>query len=354
MNNGLWSGRRVLVTGHTGFKGAWLSLWLEQMGATVFGIALPPPDGGAYVALRPTLEAECHCDIRDRERVFSLLDEWRPEIVFHLAAQALVPEGYRDPIGTFEINVTGTVNVISAGVAAGARAVVVVTSDKVYANDGSGRAFTESDPLGGHDPYSASKACADIAARSMRSLAESAGTVIAVARAGNVIGGGDVAADRLLPDAWRAVSADRPLRLRHPDAVRPWQFVLEPLLGYLLLADRLLTDPAGAPEAVNLGPALSSCRPVREVVERAFEQFGQGSWKPANENHPPEAALLHLDAALAKRTLGWYPLVDLEAAVEQTLEWWRTSAAGGDLRMLAVSQLTDLERLNVPSQPRSW
>ena len=276
----------------------------------------------------------------DREQLFALMDAWRPEIVFHLAAQALVPDGYRDPIGTFETNVSGTVNVVSAAVLAGAHAVVVVTSDKVYANDGSGRAFTESDPLGSRDPYSASKACADIAARSLRSLPGSEGTALAVARAGNVIGGGDVAADRLLPDAWRAVVSDTPLQLRNPDAVRPWQFVLEPLLGYLLLGEELLTRPEAAPEAVNFGPPLASCRPVSEVVELAFERFGHGSWERAGGDNPPEAALLRLDATLAERTLGWSPpLPCLESAVEQTVEWWQTAADGGDLRALALSQL---------------
>ena len=332
----------MLVTGHTGFKGAWLSLWLERLGARTFGVALAPPDGGAYEALRPCFEAQARCDIRDRERVVALTDEWQPEIVFHLAAQALVPDGYRDPVGTFETNVSGTVNVVSAAVAAGARAVVVVTSDKVYANDGSGRAFTESDPLGGHDPYSASKACADIAARSLRSSPASAGTAIAVARAGNVIGGGDVAPDRLLADAHRAVSAHQPLRLRNPHAVRPWQFVLEPLLGYLLLGEQLLTQPDTAPEAVNFGPHLASCRPVREVVELAFARFGEGSWEPAAGDHPPEAELLRLDATFAQQTLGWSPQFDLERAVEQTVTWWQTADAGGDLRMLAISQLDNM------------
>jgi CDP-glucose 4,6-dehydratase len=335
-----WRGRRVLVTGHTGFKGAWLALWLEHLGATTFGIALPAPVGGAFRALTPKLEAEVHADIRDRERMFAVIEEWRPDVVFHLAAQALVPDGYRDPVGTFETNVSGTVNVVSAAAAAGVAAVVVVTSDKVYANDGSGRAFTESDPLGGHDPYSASKACADIAARSLRTMPANDGTALAVARAGNVIGGGDVAPDRLLPDAWRALVADTPLLLRNPDAVRPWQFVLEPLLGYLLLGERLLTHADAAPEAVNFGPRLASCRPVGEVVDLAYQRYGQGSWKRTDEDHPPEATLLRLDATLAEDALGWSPsLTGLDDAVELTVDWWRTEAAGGDLRALASAQL---------------
>lgn len=345
MNEGLWRGRRVLVTGHTGFKGSWLSLWLEQLGATAFGLALPPPDGGAHEALHPKLQAEQHCDIRDRDRIFALIAAWQPEVVFHLAAQALVPESYRDPVTTFETNVAGTINVVAAAVASGARAVVVVTSDKVYANDDAGRAFVESDSLGGHDPYSASKACADIATRSLRSITQPDETAIAVARAGNVIGGGDVSADRLLPDAWRAATSGRPLRLRCPDGVRPWQFVLEPLRGYLLLAEQLLTDASAAPEAVNFGPRLSSCRPVREVVELTFERFGRGVWEPAEGPQPAEAALLHLDVTLAQRVLGWAPVLDLEAAVDRTVRWWATASASGDLRQLAIAQINELTLL---------
>lgn len=346
MNTELWHGRRVLVTGHTGFKGAWLSLWLESLGAEVFGLSLPPyDDQGAVTALHPGFAAETYCDIRDRRTTAAHFMTWRPEVVFHLAAQALVLAGYEDPIGTYETNVLGTVNVLSASVDAGVGEVVVVTSDKVYANDGSGRMFSETDPLGGTDPYSASKACADIAAQSWRSLAKSGDTAIGIARAGNVIGGGDTSQDRLLPDIWRAVQSGIPLQLRKPDAVRPWQFVLEPLRGYLLLAERLISDPAATPTAVNFGPTSASCRSVREVVELTLERIGRRTWTAVTASQPEEATLLSLDSALAERLLGWRPVLDLETAIDWTVGWWQESTSNGDLRALAERQVADYSAL---------
>lgn len=339
-----WCGRRVLVTGHTGFKGAWLSLWLERLGATVSGLALLPSDPAAAIhALAPRLNQDLETDIRDREGLAQAVDDIRPEIVFHLAAQALVPASYRDPIGTYETNVLGTVNVLAASIDAGVKAVVVITSDKVYANDDSGRAFVETDMLGGRDPYSASKACADLAAQSWRTLPEAGGTAIAIARAGNVIGGGDVAPERLLPDVHRALLAQKPVVLRRPEAVRPWQFVLEPLSGYLSLGARLLTAPILAPVAVNLGPALVSCRAVHEVVNLAHRVWGGGSWLPAEGNQPAEAPLLTLDSTLAANSLEWRPRLDLETAVEWTVGWWRAAAFGDDLRTLALDQISAYE-----------
>ncbi|MEX2293221.1 MAG: CDP-glucose 4,6-dehydratase [Acidimicrobiales bacterium] len=346
MGASFWNGRRVLVTGHTGFKGAWLSLWLERLGADVYGLGLAPAgSGGAYEALSKPTGGEALFDIRNRERVRAEMEGWRPEVVFHLAAQALVRAGYQDPIGTYETNVLGTVNTLAAAAAAGAQAVVVATSDKVYANDGSGRAFKEADPLGGRDPYSSSKACADLAAQAWRCLEESAGTAIGVARAGNVIGGGDEAEDRLLPDAWRAVQAGQALQLRHPDSVRPWQFVLDPLLGYLLMAERLVSDPSNTPPVVNFGPDLASCRPVREVVDLAYAGLGRGSWQIEEGSHPEEAAILRLDASRAEQALGWKPRLDLVAAVEWTVAWWRGDLAGDDLRGLAMDQIAAYESL---------
>lgn len=348
MNTGLWHGRRVLVTGHTGFKGAWLALWLERLGAEVFGLSLPPyDDHGAITALHPGFAAEAYCDIRDRRALVAYFMTWRPEVVFHLAAQALVLASYHDPIGTYETNVLGTVNVLSASVDASVGEVVVVTSDKVYANDGSGKVFSEADPLGGDDPYSASKACADIVAQSWHSVTRSGGTAIGVARAGNVIGGGDVARNRLLPDAWRAVQLGVPLQLRNPDAVRPWQFVLEPLRGYLLLAERMMLHPAETPTAVNFGPDGASCRSVREVVELVFERFGEGTWTPGTASQPQEAALLSLDSALAERSLGWRPSLDLEMAIDWTVAWWQESSSRGNLRALAERQLDDYRTLTI-------
>lgn len=348
MNEELWKGRRVLVTGHTGFKGAWLALWLERLGAEVLGLSLPPSDDqGAFRALRPKLAAEAYCDVGDRAAVAAKVKEWRPEVVFHLAAQALVMAGHDDPVGTYETNVLGTVNVLAASTDVGVRGVVVVTSDKVYANNGSGKAFTEADPLGGDDPYSGSKACADLAARSWHSRAGRAGMTIAVARSGNVIGGGDLAENRLLPDAWRAIQSGVPLQVRNPDSVRPWQFVLEPLRGYLLLAERLLEFPDKTPRALNFGPTDDSCRPVREVVELVLGRYGEGTWVNCMTNQPREAVLLHLDPRLAGQSIGWRPCLGLEAAIDWTLEWWRTMSAGGALRSLAERQLDDYHALTI-------
>lgn len=334
-----WSGRRVLITGHTGFKGAWLAFWLEQLGAVVSGIALPASDPeSAYQVLRPRLESDVHIDIRDRASFTRAVTATRPEVVFHLAAQALVPASYRDPVGTYETNVLGTVNVLSAAVDAGARAVVVVTSDKVYANDGSGRAYKEEDALGGVDPYSASKACADLATQSWRALVADSLTRIAIARAGNVMGGGDTSADRLLPDVHRALGAGEPVVLRRPDAVRPWQFVVEPLRGYLLLAQQILTEQQ-APAAVNFGPSIASCRPVKDVVGHILELWGSGRWIAARGEAFPEAALLRLDSSLAERCLGWTPHLELTEAITFTVDWWRAARTGADLRQLAISQI---------------
>lgn len=341
-----WCRRRVLITGHTGFKGAWLALWLERLGAAVSGVSLPAENPNAAIhALRPRLDTDAHVDIRDREALANAVREARPEVVFHLAAQAHVPAGYRDPIGTYESNVLGTVNVLAAAVDAGTRAVVVVTSDKVYANDGSGRLFTEQDALGGTDPYSASKACADIASQSWRALVAATPTSIAVARAGNVIGGGDTAADRLFPDVHRALVTGEAVLLRRPDAVRPWQFVLEPLCGYLLLAQRLLVAGEEAPVAVNFGPSPASCRPVKEVVELALGFWGTGSWTSPEGQHLHEASLLRLDSTLAERCLSWKPKLGLRDAVSLTVDWWHAAALGQELRSLALAQIAAFERV---------
>lgn len=346
MNKLLWRDCRVLVTGHTGFKGAWLALWLERLGAEVFGLSLPPSDEqGAFMALRPKLAAEAYCDVRDHSAVAAKVNGWRPDFVFHLAAQALVLVGHDDPVATYETNVMGTVNVLSAATAARVRGAVVVTSDKVYANDGSGTAFTETDPLGGDDPYSGSKACADLVARSWHSQTGIPEMKIAVARAGNVIGGGDVAENRLLPDAWRSIQLGVPLQIRNPDAIRPWQFVLEPLRGYLLLAERLIMSRNEVPKAINFGPTDDSCRPVREVVARVLKQYGKGTWLLGVKDQPAEATLLRLDSGLAGQSLGWRPYLALEDAIDWTLEWWRTASAGGDLRLLAERQLDDYQAL---------
>ncbi len=321
-----WSGRRVLLTGHSGFKGAWLALWLARLGARVHGIALPPEtpagsESGAFLTLAPTLASSDWIDLADRAQLRARVADIAPEIVFHLAAQALVRQSYRDPVGTFATNVQGTAHVLEATI--GAEAVVVVTSDKVYANDDSGQAFVETDRLGGKDPYSASKAACEILVASWR--AAHPATPLATARAGNVIGGGDVSADRLLPDLARALRAGEPLRLRNPEATRPWQHVIEPLAGYLALAQHLATG--GTTPALNFGPSIDGVWSVRQVVELALAAAGRGQWQQDGEPGPVEAAKLALNPERAARVLGWRPRLSVVEAVQWTMAWEQAAPA---------------------------
>ncbi|MDQ3979446.1 MAG: CDP-glucose 4,6-dehydratase [Actinomycetota bacterium] len=349
MTHPFWSRRRVLVTGHTGFKGAWLSLWLQRMGAVVTGFGLPPEDpGSTFPSLAPWPGLQSHLgDIRDAGAVAEVLARSDPEVVFHLAAQALVHRGYQHPFDTYHTNVIGAANLLSQLHACPSlRTVVVVTSDKVYENNGERRAFVERDRLRGNDPYSSSKALTELLVAGWRHC-RPAGCDIAIstARAGNVIGGGDRAPDRLLPDAWRALEAGRPLALRFPEATRPWQFVLEPLYGYLLLAEHLTTEPAEAPQAVNFGPEPDCSRPVREVVDAVFKFAGTGTWQLAEAASFPEASSLHLDVSLAREALGWAPRLSLDVALAWTVEWWRARDQGADLRELASAQIAAYEDL---------
>ena len=338
-----------MVTGHTGFKGSWLTLWLTQLGATVTGAALAPEDdAAAFPALAPWPGLESHLvDLRDGEAVEAILADTNPEVILHLGAQALVRRGYADPVGTYASNVLGTVNLLQAlRTAPSVRAVVVVTSDKVYANRGTGRPFQEDDPLGGHDPYSSSKACTELVAAAWRSsFLSGRGVALATARAGNVIGGGDRGEDRLLPDIWRSLESGQPVRLRYPRATRPWQFVLEPLHGYLVLAERLVTAPDEAPTAMNFGPDPEACLPVAEVVERVLSLWGGGSWEIEGSPQPPEAQALTLDPTLAGQRLGWFPRLDLTTALGWTVEWWTAVRDGSDIRKLATRQIEAYEQM---------
>ncbi len=345
MESSFWAGRRVLVTGHTGFKGAWLSLWLERLGAQVSGLALPAesPDG-AFAAFAPWSTLDSHdTDLREAEAVQRVVESAAPEVVFHLAAQALVRRGWADPAGTYAVNVVGTAHLLEAISRVGSvQAVVMATSDKVYANKGAGVPFREDSPLGGSDPYSASKASAEHVVSAWR--AGNPKVPVATVRAGNVIGGGDVAEDRLLPDTWRALLASEDLALRHPQATRPWQFVLEPLDGYLRVAECLVSDPAACPPAVNFGPPPSACWPVSRVAEAVLAAWGGGRWVDGHRaGDPPEAPALSLDATLATRTLGWRPRLKLETAISWTVEWWRAASADAPLRPLAVAQIESYE-----------
>jgi len=342
VNPAFWSGRRVLLTGHTGFKGSWLALWLLELGAELHGLALEPevvepPATPLFAALglAKRLGARHRIgDIRDPHTLAAAVMAAQPEVVLHLAAQPLVRRSYTDPLGTWATNVQGSLQLMEAlRPLQHPCAVVMVTTDKVYANQEWDYGYRESDRLGGHDPYSASKAAAELAIASWRASFCGAAAhqtphlAIATARAGNVIGGGDWAADRIVPDAMRALAEGNPIPLRNPAATRPWQHVLEPLGGYLLLAERLHADARFA-TAFNFGPALEANRSVRELVE-AVLQYWPGSWRDGSDPHAPhEAGRLHLQVDKAHNQLGWQPRWDFATTVARTVGWCRAVHEG--------------------------
>lgn len=343
---GVYRGRRVLVTGHTGFKGSWLALWLQQMGARVCGLALPAPGPLNHARLLRLPVDEALIDLRDAALVRMAVQRFQPEVVFHLAAQPLVRRSYREPLATFDVNVMGLVHLLEAVRATpSVRAVVNATTDKCYDNRGDGRPFRETDRLGGHDPYSASKACAEIVCASYRAsfLSNDDGrghsVGLATARAGNVIGGGDWGEDRLIPDLVRAAVAGQPTRIRQPGAVRPWQHVLEPLAGYLMLGQQLLQDPAGAAEAWNFGPPPEAHQPVQQVVDAFAAAWPAVRYQPDGDAHPHEAPQLHLDCRKAAQRLHWRPVWDLQTTLQRSAHWYRRQHEQG-----AVSSHEDLHR----------
>lgn len=344
-----WAGRRVLLTGHTGFKGAWLALWLHRLGARVVGISLPPSTTPSLAELAGIDELiEGHSiDIRDAVPLAERVRAAKPEVVLHLAAQALVRTSYREPLQTFATNVQGTANLLEAVRATtSVRVVVAITTDKVYRNIEHVYPYRETDALGGHDPYSASKAAAEIVIASYRdSYLANAGIALASARAGNVIGGGDWSEDRLIPDAVRAWSANQSLIVRRPDAFRPWQHVLEPLAGYLRLAERLWLSPDLA-GSYNFGPDTSAAASVRHVVELARQTYGKGevTWGGGQEG-PHEAGWLALETAKARHTLGIAPRWQLGQSVERTLTWYRRREEREDVRGLCLQDIADFEMI---------
>jgi CDP-glucose 4,6-dehydratase len=339
----IFNGRRVLVTGHTGFKGAWLSLWLLRLGARVTGIALPP-DGERNLWRDLRLDDQVRSiehDIRDADGLASMMKSDRPEIVFHLAAQSLVRRGYDEPRETFETNVTGTLNVLQAAHACDARAAIVVTSDKCYAHSGvHAERFREDDALGGDDPYSASKACAEIVTGSFRSsYAMRAGMILASARAGNVIGGGDWSADRLVPDVMRASIAKSVVDVRNPASIRPWQHVLESLQGYLCIGARALNGDEAVARAWNFGPDSDDEIPVSSMLA-LLAQYVPFRWKhvPASDGKG-EAQTLRLDSSLARAELAWKPKYRVEQAVQMTAAWYQRALTGEDAASITREQI---------------
>ncbi|MCR4522533.1 MULTISPECIES: CDP-glucose 4,6-dehydratase [Bosea] len=345
-----WYGRRVLVTGHSGFKGSWLGLWLARLGAVPLGLSLPTQDEaeGERLGFLGSIMPGVACDIRDGQAVQAALKQFAPEIVLHLAAQPLVRRSYRDPHLTFETNVMGTLNLLEAvRLQPSVRSMVIATTDKCYENREWPWAYRENDPLGGHDPYSASKACTEILAASWRnSFAASLDRPIAIAtvRAGNVIGGGDWAQDRLVPDAVRAFAAGQPLALRNPQATRPWQHVLDALCGYLLLAERLHTGDGRLADAWNFGPDSGAERPVAAVLETLARLWGDGaSWTSDGAFGPHEANRLALDSGKARQHLGWRPRLDFEAALTLTACWYQRHRLGTPAADLIAADIESYE-----------
>jgi CDP-glucose 4,6-dehydratase len=350
-----WKDRRVFLTGHTGFKGSWLSLWLDALGAKVTGYALEPPtapslfdQAKAGAGVRSILG-----DIRDFARLKSALSECSPSVVIHMAAQSVVRRGYEDPIETYSSNVIGSVHLLEA-VRQMDRpcTVVMVTSDKCYENREWDWGYRENDPLGGKDPYSSSKACAELVTSAFRDSyfsgkdSTSPRVAVASARAGNVIGGGDWTRDQLVPDIMRAFLSGQPCRIRNRSAVRPWQFVLEPLRGYLVLAERLTTDPARYASAWNFGPAESDAREVGWIASELARLWGDGaSWSNDAGAHAPEAHFLTLDASKTRARMDWKPALSLTQALVWIVEWYRAFQCGEDLQHLTRTQINRYEQL---------
>lgn len=350
INSKFWSGKRVLITGHTGFKGSWLSLWLNSLGAQVGGYALPPsgtPNLFALAGISRCMHSVLG-DVRDLNRLKKTLRDFRPQIIFHMAAQPLVLAGYRDPAGTYGTNVMGTVNLLEAarGVR-GLKAVVNVTTDKVYENTGGAGAFRENSRLGGCDPYASSKACSEIVTTAyVRSFFQPEryrdhGVALATARSGNVIGGGDWAADRLVPDMMRALLANKRAVIRCPEAVRPWQHVLEPLRGYLMLGERLFSHGPQFGGAWNFGPSPRLAKSAGWVADRLAALWGENSpaWRRDKKKHPHESGSLRLNSSRAAARLGWRPVLPIGDSLRLVVDWYKEFSRNANISKTTVNQI---------------
>lgn len=344
-----YKNKKVLVTGHTGFKGTWLCLWLELLGAEVIGYSNGIPTKPSLFKLTAPKLKTVWGDVRDVQKLKKVIRKESPDIFFHLAAQPLVRTSYADPLETFETNVMGTANVLEAIRGSSVQAAVIITTDKVYENNETGSAFKEADPLGGYDPYSASKGAAEIVVSSYRNsffnnkdYGKKHTTLVASVRAGNVIGGGDFALDRLIPDFIRAMLLGKPLEIRNPQAVRPWQHVLEPLSSYLLLGEKLLAGDTQYAEAWNFGPEETDAKPVEWIVKKMCGKWAQGAtYTVAKGPHPHEAHYLKLDITKAKQKLHWQPRWNLETALDKIISWTKAYALKENMRIICVQQIKE-------------
>jgi len=357
MNTGFWSGKKILITGHTGFKGAWLSLWLHSMNAKVIGYSLKPPTKPSLFEVARVDEImteSCIGDVRDFQHLADIFERFQPEIVFHMAAQPLVRYSYENPIETYATNVMGTVNLLEAVRNNGnVKEVIVVTSDKCYENREWIWGYRENDPMGGFDPYSNSKGCAELITSAYRNSffnnigASKSSIAIASVRAGNVIGGGDWATDRLVPDVINAFIEKKPVTIRNPKAIRPWQHVLEPLRGYLMLAEKLWENGTEFSEGWNFGSNDEDVKSVDWIVDRLVALWGCGaSWGGDLSEHPHEATLLKLDCSKAKTRLAWHPTWKLDTALEKIVEWYQCYQSSADMREITLKQINEYMQLN--------
>lgn len=349
MNRHFWAGKRVFLTGHTGFKGGWLALWLRDMGAQVHGYALAPvtqPNFFTICALQDKLASSTLADVRDAAALNAALQSTEPDIVLHLAAQPLVRHSYAAPVETYAVNVMGTANLLEAvRNTPSVKAVVNVTTDKCYENREWLWAYRENDVLGGHDPYSSSKACSELVTAAYRkSFLSQQGVQLASARAGNVIGGGDWSVDRLVPDFFRACAAGEAFVIRSPASTRPWQHVLEPLAGYLTLAEKLCAEGAEYAAAWNFGPEETDVKPVAWLADKFCEKVPGATWRHDASPQPHEAGRLKLDSAMAKVHLGWRPAWSLEQCLNATVAWYLAQRGAQDMAELSLTQIHAYEQ----------
>lgn len=344
INIDFWKNRSVFLTGHTGFKGGWLALWLSEMGANVYGYSLKAPTNPNFfdvVKLQSKIKNSTIGNVLDLLELENSIREAKPSVIFHMAAQPLVRQSYNDPLETFKTNVIGTINIFEAAKKIkSVKAIVNITSDKCYENQESDRPYQETDRLGGYDPYSSSKACSEIITSAYRNSFLSAnGIKLASVRAGNVIGGGDWATDRLIPDFFRSIDNDKILSVRSLQAVRPWQHVLDPLSGYLMLAEKLVINDDNFAEAWNFGPEQSDAKTVFWVLDRLSEKFSNAKWQEETINQPHEANMLKLDISKAKLKLGWTPQWSLETAIDNTIKWYQAFKKNENMTEFSIKQI---------------